>query len=86
MEPIKFKEQTAVLAENQDEYKDLPIHEVNDPTGEIVFCWKMSWKDRIRVLFTGVIWHQVMTFKRPLQPQLLSSKKPYMNTDIHPRI
>jgi hypothetical protein len=27
-------------------------------------------------LFCGVLWHQVLTFNHPLQPQLLLTQKP----------
>jgi hypothetical protein len=28
------------------------------------------------VLFSGLIWHQILTFNGPLQPQLLTVEKP----------
>lgn len=32
----------------------------------------------LAVLWRGTIWHQVLTFNQPLQPQLLSVDKPEM--------
>ena len=84
MELIKFKEQTVVIAKDQPEYLPLPAHQFNDEHGRIAFCWKMSWRERMRVLFTGVLWQQVLTFNQPLQPQKLETIKPDMNT-ITPR-
>jgi hypothetical protein len=38
----------------------------------------LTWRERLRVLLGGVLWHQVLTFKGPLQPQLISVDKPEM--------
>lgn len=79
MEPISFAEQTVVIARDQKEYLPYPAHHFkDDPQGRIASCWKMSWRERFVVLFTGVVWQQVLTFKQPLQPQKLSTDKPEM--------
>jgi len=75
-----FPEQTAVYAENQPQYRPLPAHRFeNDPQGRIACCWKLSWRERIAVLFGGKIWQQILTFGKPLQPQLLGTEKPNMS-------
>jgi hypothetical protein len=78
MELIEFKEQTVVVAKDQLEYLPLPAHQFNDAEGRIAFCWKMTWRERIKVLFTGTLWQQVLTFNKPLQPQKLETVKPDM--------
>lgn len=79
MTPIPFKEQTVTIAENQPQYLPFPAHRFrDDANGRIAACWKLSFIERIKVLLTGVVWQQVMTFGKPLQPQLLSIDKPYM--------
>lgn len=76
---IEFKEQTTVIAKEQPEYAPLPAHRFpNDPQGRIAFCWKGSLWDRIKFLFTGKLWHQVLTFNYPVQPQMLALEKPDM--------
>ena len=78
---IPFPEQTTVYAENQPQYLKLPAHKFDgDPQGRIACCWRLSFKERLMVLFTGLIWQQVLTFNAPLQPQLLTVYKP----DMHP--
>lgn len=67
MEPIKFKEHNMVFAENQKEYLPLPAH--RDDDGVVTSCWKMTFIERIRVIFTGKIYLSQMTFNSPLQPQ-----------------
>jgi len=78
MRLIEFKEQTAVYAKDQAEYLPLPAHQFDDEHGRIAFCWKLSTIERLKVLFTGVIWHQVLTFNKPLQPQMMDVNKPAM--------
>ena len=79
MKLIEFPEQTVVIAKDQPEYLPLPAHRfVDDPQGRIAFCWKLTWRERLSVLWRGVLWHQVMTFNRALQPQLMTVEKPDM--------
>jgi hypothetical protein len=79
MKLIHFPELNVVIAKDQPEYLPLPAHRfINDPQGRIVCCWKMTWRERLTVLFRGVVWHQVLTFNQPLQPQLLTIDKPTM--------
>jgi hypothetical protein len=77
MKLIQFPEQTTIIAKDQPEYLPLPAHRfANDSQGRIAFCWSLSFKERIAVLFTGKLWHQVLTFNMPLQPQLMTVEKP----------
>lgn len=78
MKPIEFPEQSIVIAKDQPEYLPLPAHQFNDAEGRIACCWKLSWLERLKVLFSGLIWHQVLTFNGPLQPQMLTVEKPSM--------
>ena len=83
MKLIEFPEQTVIIAKDQPEYLPLPAH-INheDECGTVTCCWKLDWRERLAVLFGGVIWHQILTFNQPLQPQLLQADKPEM---ISPR-
>lgn len=77
MRLVEFSEQTCVIAKVQPEYLPLPAHRWHgDPEGRITCCWSLTWRERLQVLFTGRIWHQVLTFNRALQPQLLLVEKP----------
>jgi hypothetical protein len=75
MKPIEFKEQNCEIAKDQPEYITLPSHITKD--GIVISCWGLSWKERFTALFKGKIWSQVMTFKSPLQPQMLQTKSPF---------
>jgi len=74
MNVIKFKECNVIYAEDQPEYLPLPVH--RDDNGNVTSCWKLSFKERIRVLFNGRIYLSLLTFNKPLQPQLLSVDNP----------
>jgi hypothetical protein len=78
MDLIAFAEQTIVYARNQPQYRCLPAYQYHDDAGRIAFCWRLSLWERLRVLVTGRIWHQVLTFNHPLQPQMLTVDKPEM--------
>lgn len=78
MQLIEFPEQTTVIAKDQPEYIPLPAYLTFNDKGEIVCCWGLTMRERIRVIFTGRIWHHVLTFSQPLQPQRLSTFKPAM--------
>lgn len=81
MKLIEFPEQTVVIAKDQPEYLPLPAwRRPHDASGEIVCCWQLSFRNRLKLLFTGKIWHSILTFNQPLQPQLLQVDKPEMNS------
>jgi hypothetical protein len=80
MKLIEFPEQTIVIAKDQPEYLPLPAHRfADDPHGRIACCWCMTWRERLHVLWTGIVWHEILTFNQSLQPQRLSTDKPDMN-------
>lgn len=85
MDPIKFKEHNIVIAEDQKQYRPLPAHTAGDYEGTLTFCWRLSWKERLKVFMSGVMWHQVMTFNGPLQPQLPLATKPELPAFIPPK-
>ncbi len=66
MKPIKFKKQNTVYAETQPEYISLPAYKESD--GCVTCCWKLTIRERFKMLFTGKPWVSLLTFNRPLQP------------------
>jgi hypothetical protein len=73
MEITDFKECNMVYAKDQPEYLQLPAYK--SKKGAVTSCWKMSIKERLKVLFTGRVYLQLLTFNRPIQPQLMSTDK-----------
>jgi hypothetical protein len=64
-----------VFAKNQPEYR--PLKAAVHPDGRVVTKWKLSWRERFTIFFSGHIWLQLLTFNRPLQPVKLSVTEPH---------
>lgn len=73
MKPIEFKEQNVVYAKDQKEYMPLPALKFED--GAVITCWKLSWKEILKLLFTRKVWVTMLTFNKPLQPLLVTINK-----------
>jgi hypothetical protein len=72
MKAVTFKHQNIVFAENQPEYTPLPALKFDTSQGEVVTCWKLSFKERLKILMFGKIWLSVLTFNQPLSPIYMS--------------
>jgi len=58
-----------VLAKNQPEYLSLPVLPIGSASDGILLTrWELSWRERLRALFVGEMYVQVMTFGQRLQP------------------
>jgi len=75
MKPIEFKEQNVVFAEDQKEYLPLPAFKADTERGEVVFCMGLSFRERLKILFTGRLWCTLLTFNKPLTPSYFSVNK-----------
>jgi len=77
MKLIDFEGRNVIFAENQPEYLQLPAYKIpQDVEGRIVCCWKLSFKERIKLFLFGELWHSILTFNQPLQPQLIETDRP----------
>ena len=74
MKAVKFREHNRMYAEDQPEYLSLPAHRSDE--GIVTTCWKLSFLERIRVILTGKVYAQAMTFDKPLQPLKMSVSNP----------
>lgn len=77
MIPIKFPESNTVFAEHQPEYQPLPC--LRCENGQLLICWQLTLRERLKLLLTGKLWHTISTFNSPLQPQMLEVLKPQLN-------
>lgn len=75
MKPIKFEEVNIIFAEDQPEYTPLPAYRKQDDVDTVVTCWEFSFKERIKILFTGKLWVSMLNFHKPLTPIFFSVKK-----------
>lgn len=78
MEAVEFKEQNVVFAKDQPEYRPLPAFQKYGPEGEVISCWKLSWKERLQILITGKIWLSLWSFNKRLTPSRMSVYKSEM--------
>jgi len=76
MRAIKFPEHTMVIAKDQPEYCQMPAW-ISEDKKRLVCCWSLSWGERIKLLFTGKIWHSILFFGEPIQPQRLEVEYPF---------
>ena len=80
MKPTKFKRMNVVCAKDQPEYLPLPAH-INEAEGLVTSCWSANLKERIRFLLTGRIYLTLLTFNKPLQPQVITVYNPINGTE-----
>lgn len=69
MRPVEFPGHNAVYAKDQPEYIPLPVYKSEGKEGEVISCWQLTFKERLKLLFTGRIYWSQWTFHGPLQPQ-----------------
>ncbi len=75
MVPIKFKQMNGIAAEDQEEYVDLPMHRTDT---EVISCWKLTWKERLAVLFTGKVWLRMLCEpSQRITPSKLQAEAPF---------
>lgn len=75
MKPIEFPEQNIVYAKDQPEYLPLPAFKANDEMGQVISCWELSFRERLRILFSGKLWVSLCMFGKPLTPSYFTTKK-----------
>ena len=79
MKPINFKESNIIFAKNQPPYIPLPAYQDDIQGGRIFHCWKLTLLERLKILFTGKLWVNVLNFKQPPQPIKLMVNSPFIN-------
>jgi hypothetical protein len=52
----------------QPQYRVLPCIRFGDAEGTLMCRMKLSWPERLRVLFTGNVWFAQLTFGRSITP------------------
>lgn len=78
-----FPQAHLFVAEDQPEFETIPAHCDDDKV--MTFVWRLTWRERLSILFYGEVWHQVMTSGRGLQPQSLDVHQPSLYMD-HERV
>lgn len=66
-----------VIAKDQPEYLPLPALPL-DSGMEVLTRWQLTLRERIGLIFGRDIFLHIWTFRRPLQPVMLSTQPPYL--------
>ena len=78
MEPIDFKEKNFTYKKpasmTDEECSSLDCYKAED--GQTISKWKLTWKERFKIFFTGVIWHSVLM--QPPAPVYLTVDTPFL--------
>lgn len=72
MKPVEFKYQNIVFAKDQPQYRPLPALKLDDDMGTVISCYRMSFRERIKILFTGRVWLSLASFGKPLTPSFMA--------------
>lgn len=75
MKPVDFKHRNVNFAEKQPQYGTLPALKIPGEQGAVITCWRLSFKERIKLIFTGHIWMNLLSFNNPLTPSKLSTSR-----------
>lgn len=76
MKPINFPGANVIFGKDQPNYLPLPAyHEKASFEAYAVSCWKLSFFERIKILFNGKLWLCMATYQKPLTPCILSVHK-----------
>ncbi len=76
MDPIYFPEANKTLKAPPGMENCVDLHVRNDPE-TVTSCWGMTWRDRLRALFTGRIWVSVWTPGGTHHPLSVYTENPF---------
>lgn len=80
MTSVEFPEVNTVFAKDQPEYQALHACVSGHPDGCTAFCYRLTFWERIKLLFTGRLWFEQLTFHQPFQPVRPAVNKPDWST------
>lgn len=63
-------------AEEQPQYLTLPSVVSFGADKRVTTRWRLSWRERFKILVRGNLWVSMLTFGEPLQPVLLEVDEP----------
>ena len=71
IKPYKSGAHRVIYGRGQEQYLELPALRYNNAEGTVCSFWKLSFLERIRLLFRGILCLELFTFDHPIQPQRL---------------
>lgn len=77
MKPIYFTQHNKVYAKDQKPYIPLPVYEDSEQGGRVFHCWSLTFRERVKLLFSGRLWILVLNFGQKLQPIKPMAEDPF---------
>mgnify|MGYP001590781514 CR=1 FL=1 len=65
-----------IVAKNQDPYLPLPAIISTGVSGRVTTRWHLDWSERLKVLWSGDIWLQMLCFQKPVTPAKIVVDQP----------
>ncbi len=75
MKAIKFKGSNQMFGLKSEVFPHMPAYQSKD--GNVVTCWKMSFAQKMLILFTGKVWVYTVTQNANLQYFKLTPTRPF---------
>ena len=82
MRAIEFAEQTVILAADQDQYNNLPVHVTPDHERQMISLHELSDEELALINKTRRIWHGQVTYGRSYAPTWLAINNPFIGNDV----
>lgn len=68
MKPILFKQATG-------KHSGIPTLRFRNGQNPTISCWKGTWRDRLRFLFTGKMWTYIEAKNNPMPPYFIATDR-----------
>lgn len=76
MTAVEFPEQNMVVAKNQAPYLPLPAKISGSPDGLMAVCYRLTFWEIAKLIFTRKLWIETLTFHRSITPLRPSVHEP----------
>ncbi len=72
-----------IVAEHQDEYKNLPVVWCGEKEGQVaVSRWELSDEEIAKIIETKSIWVYLWTFGKPFNPMMITTTTPTIELQV----
>jgi|SRR5919199_6218399 hypothetical protein len=80
MKPISFSDHEKMMQGGSPDIAELPVLTSINTAGlpEVISCWKLSWRERLFVLFKGKVFVHLLTYRHP--PLFVSTQEGHIRT------
>lgn len=68
LKAIEFPQQNTVIAKNQPEYLPLPAKLSGHEDGLMAVCYRLTFWEIVKLIFTRKLWIETLTFHRGVTP------------------